>query len=83
MKWRGRVLSKTPLDAWIYQEIIHETKPDVVIEVGNCLGELSKMGKNESVRIVARTGHTPNDVGHWQLWFLCTDSIRAQQDCVS
>jgi len=38
MTWRGKVISKTPSDAWIYQEIIHETKPDVVIEVGNWLG---------------------------------------------
>jgi len=26
---------KNPLDAWIYQEIIHETRPDVIIEIGN------------------------------------------------
>lgn len=29
---------KNPLDAWIYQEIIHEIKPDVVIEIGSAEG---------------------------------------------
>lgn len=29
---------KCPLDAWIYQEIIFETKPDVIIEIGNAFG---------------------------------------------
>ena len=29
---------KNPLDFWIYQEIIVETKPDVVIEIGNFHG---------------------------------------------
>lgn len=29
---------KSPLDLWIYQEIIFETKPDVLIEIGNLFG---------------------------------------------
>jgi cephalosporin hydroxylase len=29
---------KCPNDHWIYQEIICETKPDVIIEIGNCCG---------------------------------------------
>lgn len=29
---------KSPIDAWIYQEIIFETKPDVIIEIGNAYG---------------------------------------------
>ncbi len=29
---------KSPVDAWIYQEIIFETKPDVIIEIGNFNG---------------------------------------------
>ncbi len=41
---QGRLLAQTtyfgveavkcPLDAWIYQEIIHETRPDVIVEIG-------------------------------------------------
>lgn len=29
---------KNPLDFWIYQEIIYETRPDFVIEIGNKFG---------------------------------------------
>lgn len=29
---------KNPLDAWIYQEIIFETKPDLIVEIGNAYG---------------------------------------------
>ncbi len=29
---------KSPMDAWVYQEIICETKPDVIIEIGNANG---------------------------------------------
>ena len=31
----GVTAFKSPLDAWVYQEIIYETKPDVIIEIGN------------------------------------------------
>lgn len=36
--WRGRVLLKNPLDCWIYQEILHRTKPDVLLELGVAYG---------------------------------------------
>jgi cephalosporin hydroxylase len=29
---------KSPMDAWVYQEIIFETKPDVIVEIGNANG---------------------------------------------
>lgn len=29
---------KNPIDAWMYQEIIFETKPDVIVEIGNANG---------------------------------------------
>lgn len=29
---------KSPMDAWVYQEIIFETKPDVIVEIGNAGG---------------------------------------------
>jgi cephalosporin hydroxylase len=29
---------KNPMDAWVYQEIIYETRPDVIVEVGNAHG---------------------------------------------
>lgn len=32
--WLGRTTWKNPLDCWIYQEIIYETKPEAVVEIG-------------------------------------------------
>lgn len=32
--YKGIPTCKNPMDLWIYQEIIHEVKPDVIIEIG-------------------------------------------------
>lgn len=37
-RWLGCIVLKCPLDMWIYQEIIHETKPDVIVETGTSNG---------------------------------------------
>ena len=29
---------KNPMDAWVYQELLFETKPDVIVEIGNASG---------------------------------------------
>ena len=34
VKWFGYNVTKSPIDCWVYQEIIHETQPDVIIECG-------------------------------------------------
>ena len=36
--WLGLPVAKTPMDLWIYQEIIHRTKPDLIIECGTYTG---------------------------------------------
>ena len=36
--WLGVPLTKCPLDLWIYQEILHDVRPDVIIETGTFLG---------------------------------------------
>jgi len=36
--WLGVRTLKLPLDLWIFQEIIHETKPDVIVEAGTFQG---------------------------------------------
>jgi cephalosporin hydroxylase len=36
--WRGVPLLKSPLDCWVYQEIIVETRPDVLVELGVAFG---------------------------------------------
>ena len=33
--WFGHRALKNPLDAWVYQEIIFETQPDYILEIGN------------------------------------------------
>lgn len=48
MEWQNQLLNnnkyfgiptyKIPLDFWVYQEIIYEVKPDVIIEIGNFKG---------------------------------------------
>ncbi len=36
--YHGIKTLKNPLDSWIYQEIIFETMPDVIVEIGNKCG---------------------------------------------
>lgn len=36
--WFGTKIQKLPLDLWMYQEIIHETNPDYIIETGTADG---------------------------------------------
>jgi cephalosporin hydroxylase len=37
-RWLGQAVEKTPWDCWVYQEIIWETRPDFVIELGVTAG---------------------------------------------
>jgi cephalosporin hydroxylase len=37
-KWFGTTTLKCPLDLWIYQEMLFELKPDVILETGTCEG---------------------------------------------
>ena len=36
--WFGVPTLKTPLDMWVYQEILYENRPDVIIETGTFMG---------------------------------------------
>ena len=36
--WQGKHVFKAPSDLWIYQELLYETKPDVIIECGTFHG---------------------------------------------
>lgn len=36
--WMGVPTQKQPMDAWVYQEIIWELKPDWIVEIGNHAG---------------------------------------------
>jgi cephalosporin hydroxylase len=37
-RWLGHDIIKTPMDCWVYQELIWETRPDYVIELGVMFG---------------------------------------------
>jgi cephalosporin hydroxylase len=37
-RWLGHDIIKTPMDCWVYQEMIWETRPDYVIELGVMFG---------------------------------------------
>jgi cephalosporin hydroxylase len=37
-RWRGVPVSKLPTDLWIYQELIFELQPDLIIETGTAHG---------------------------------------------
>jgi cephalosporin hydroxylase len=37
-RYRGVEIQKCPLDLWMYQEIIHEVRPEVIIETGTAQG---------------------------------------------
>ncbi|HMF83391.1 MAG TPA: CmcI family methyltransferase [Acidimicrobiia bacterium] len=37
-RWLGISIIKNPLDLWIYQEIVHELRPDLIIETGTWIG---------------------------------------------
>ncbi len=36
--WMGKKAFKNPLDAWVYQEMLYEIKPDMIIEIGSAEG---------------------------------------------
>lgn len=38
VRWLGVPTLKNPLDAWIMQEILHEVRPDILIEIGGGAG---------------------------------------------
>ena len=38
IRWMGIPTRKNPFDIWIYQEIIHEIRPDAIVECGTMLG---------------------------------------------
>jgi cephalosporin hydroxylase len=57
--WLGTQASKNPLDLWVYQEILEQTRPDLIVETGSfrggsalylgCICEL--LGRGEVVSI--------------------------------
>ncbi len=58
LSYRGVPILKQVLDLWIYLEIIHETKPDVIVEIGakyggSILGFADVLGNLTGGRVVS------------------------------
>jgi cephalosporin hydroxylase len=78
--WLGVQVDKVPLDLWVYQEIISETNPDVLIEAGTYKGgsalffasvfDALKHGRVLSIDIVAY----PNRPQHPRITYLLGSS---------
>ncbi len=78
--WMGVPAWKCPLDLWVYQEIIHQTRPSLIIECGtahggtalylahlfDALGDAAKSARVVSVDIVER----PNRPRHARIEYL-------------
>jgi cephalosporin hydroxylase len=37
-RWLGTAVQKCPLDLWVYQELITELRPELILETGTCAG---------------------------------------------
>jgi cephalosporin hydroxylase len=58
--WMGEPVSTTPLDLWIYQEIIHEARPDIILASSTLnaayLADLCEMAGNGAVLSIGLDG---------------------------
>jgi cephalosporin hydroxylase len=70
-RWMGTPVLKCPLDLWTYQEILSETRPDVIVETGTHLGgsarylagicDLLGHGRIVTVDVVTHPGRPEHD----------------------
>jgi cephalosporin hydroxylase len=80
-RWFGVPVAKIPFDLWIYQEILFETKPDLIIECGTANGGsafylaclMDMLGKGQIVTIdVTPIADHPN---HPRIKYLTGSSV--------
>ena len=81
VSWMGVHTQKNVLDAWIFQEIIHEVQPEVIVEIGSAAGGSTKylanildiIGKGQVISIdIDRTNY---HVKHKRIIEITGDSI--------
>jgi len=79
--WLGVPIQKCPLDCWIYQELLFEIKPDIIIETGTKVGGsalffasiLDLIGKGEVITIdINGKGKLPE---HDRITYLWANSV--------
>ena len=84
-RWRGLELQKNPLDLWVYTQIICETKPDVIIELGTRTGgsatylrDMSELVGVSSKVITIDVTKCVNDLGY-NVWHIhgndCSENV--------
>ncbi len=86
--WLGLPIDKAPYDTWVYQEVIYETKPDVLIEAGTAQGgsalyfasifDLVKRGRVLTIDIVAQPGRPQHERITYLLGSSTSDAIFQQ-----
>ena len=80
-RWFGCRILKCPLDMWVYQEILFETKPDLIVETGTCDGGSAffmasicdYLGKGEIITIDIES--KPNRPQHKRIQYWTDSSI--------
>ena len=81
VSWMGVPAWKNVLDAWVYQEIIHEVRPEVIIEIGNARGGstlylanlLDLLGGGEVIGV--DVDHSKFEVRHQRISLVTGDSL--------
>ena len=81
--WMGAKTLRCPLDLWLYQEIVFESQPELIIETGTAHGGgalylaslCETLGKGQVISIDIR--HPPNLPNHPRLTYLTGSSIAA------
>jgi cephalosporin hydroxylase len=81
--WLGIPILKSPLDCWVYQELIHELRPDLIIETGTDLGGsalflASVCGLIDHGRVVSIDIRRATRVTHPRITFLVGDSTSTE-----
>lgn len=78
--WMGNRTYKSPLDLWVYQEIVFEKKPDIIIETGTAFGGsalylaniMDIIGHGELISIDTEKNDVPN---HDRITYLNGSSV--------
>lgn len=66
-RWMGEPVSTTPLDLWIYQEIIHQVRPDLILATSTLnaayLADLCQMASRGAVLSIGPDGPSVGALG--------------------
>ena len=75
-RFKGFTLYKYPTDLWVYQEIIHETRPTVVIETGTAHGGSALYFAWLGVRVITvDINRLPNVPQHDRIEYVTGSSV--------